>query len=301
MCVILISNPTKPRISASMIQQADLANRDGIGVAWLDNDKVCWQKGLTVETAIVLAANLPQPYMFHFRMATIGAVSPELTHPFPLFGDVTDALKGRTHHGVMMHNGHWSGWEKEFKKRASARWIHRYITDKAAWSDSRGMAWLASRIGYHVLPKIAKAGQRIAVMTTRGVKTYGEGWCDIDGVVASNKYFQWAQDFGWKGRWWDDDDFGPSGLTGYSGYLYRTRRRRPIPDPTTHMSIPPIKTIDVDETMLAEGGSEFIYPSQRSKRLADLTEAEWLAREEALAAEDEDWKKDKLTFYGHGD
>lgn len=297
MCVILISNPNAERITNDMVQKADQANRDGIGAAWYDGQKVCWQKGLTVETAMVLAASLPQPYMLHFRLATIGDVSAQLTHPFPLFGEVSNDLKGSTIHGVMMHNGHWSGWEKEFKKRANNRWVHDYLTNKEEWSDSRGMAWLASRIGYHVLPKIAAQGQKIAVLTRRGITTHGFGWKTLSGgILASNDYFliDWSQYYT-HGR----DDWG-SDFRGYQGYLYRTRRRKPVCNTTVGDCGTRIPIIEVDED---EAGVAYatINTTPKSKRLADLTEAEWLEREQAIAAEDADWERFRRLKYGWED
>lgn len=295
MCVILISNPEAKRLDENHVLDAYMCNQDGIGAAWLEDGKVCWRKGISITDAVTLANTLPQPYMFHFRLATIGQTIPELTHPFPMFGDIDEDLEGHTIHGVLMHNGHWGSWEREFKIHANAWWITEYLRTKERWSDSRGMAFLASRLGYHVLPKIANTGQRIAVMTRRGITTYGAGWDTLDdntGIIASNKWFQCSTG---GGRWWDDD-YWPGGYAGYAGYLYRTRRRfSNSTDPGTDQ-IGHIQTVEYDPTAVRDAKGEviegFVYPSEshHSKRLGDLTESEWLERERLLADEEEDWE-----------
>lgn len=306
MCVILISNPGTARLTETTITNAALCNGDGIGVAWLDGPKVQWAKGLALLQAIELAQMLPQPYMFHFRLATIGKAIPQLTHPFPMCGEIAEDLEGRTTHGVLMHNGHWGTWEKEFKLHATPRWVHQFLSDKDRWSDSRGMAYLASRMGYQILPKIAATGQKISVLTRRGIRTYGLGWTTLtDGTIASNTYFNWGSDF--RHNLWDDNDW-PGSYAGYAGYLYRTRRHNArghgsVQAGSHDPQIGRIPLIQVDpEARYFSGDTEcpkkgevaegFVYPSEipRTKRLADLTEDEWMMREAALNDEDCDWE-----------
>lgn len=128
-------------------------NQHGGGAAWretqADGSKVvCWEKGLMgdpgKERLRELAETLPIPYILHMRIATIGGVKPNMTHPFPIDKKSPNTLKGKTKGYVLFHNGTFKEWEKD--GRALAITSGTPIPG-GKWSDSRALAWMCSIIG----------------------------------------------------------------------------------------------------------------------------------------------------------
>jgi hypothetical protein len=179
MCVILVSE--KDRASAEDVRNANRANSDGIGVSWVEDGKVHWRKGISVEAALWYASSLPQPYAMHFRLATVGGKTLKLTHPFPLEMNVPLALGGATERGVLLHNGHWNDWDAVMPAKV--------LRNNGAWSDSRAIAWLVQRVA---VPSrlLTIAGGRVAIMTPKGVERIGHWSSYGDGLWASNLIFR---------------------------------------------------------------------------------------------------------------
>jgi hypothetical protein len=180
MCVILIAEET--RLDASTIEAAVEANPDGNGFAWMQSGKVHWRKGITVKAAIKLAKTKPLPYVFHARIATVGATCAALCHPFPIThrGNQT-AIAGTSKRGVVFHNGSWAEWNEYVSKHHGAN-----------WSDSRGMADMVFADGDEALELIPTT-QRVVMMTPTEILFQGTGWTTINGVKASNNHFTWAK------------------------------------------------------------------------------------------------------------
>lgn len=111
MCVAVVIE-SKKRIPAQHLKAMHDANPHGAGVAWIDGDLIQYRKGLTWKQIDDIQDLLPRPFFMHFRIATRGAKIPELTHPFPLgLMAFSDDLVGSAH-GVLMHNGTWSGYRQ---------------------------------------------------------------------------------------------------------------------------------------------------------------------------------------------
>ena len=167
MCLALIAETARP--AATEIRDADLTNRDGIGVAYrAPNDRlITWEKGLTVEAAQERAATLPLPFIMHFRLATHGGESPLLCHPFPISRNVGVTLHGQARE-LLFHNGIWNEHAR-FQRRAALR---------GPVSDTRIMAYVLwkeseqeDRTG--VAQFIAKQAGRLALFTPEGIETFG--------------------------------------------------------------------------------------------------------------------------------
>lgn len=166
MCVILVCDKSRP--TEDMVRNSWSSNNDGGGVAWHGKREdgsptVKWRKGLTLPEMIKVAAETPLPYIMHFRIASIGGVVDELTHPFPLDAKVPLWLEGDAPDGVLFHNGHWNGWRAYlydliFKSGRRLQLPHSF------WSDSRAMAFIAYHVGWGVLDWI-EGGHRIAIMS----------------------------------------------------------------------------------------------------------------------------------------
>jgi predicted glutamine amidotransferase len=167
MCLALIADTARP--SAQEIVDADLANQDGIGVAYQEphNHLITWKKGLAVAEAQELAESLPLPFILHFRMATHGGMSRLLCHPFPISRNVGVTMHGQARE-LLFHNGIWNQHAK-FEKRAALR---------GPVSDTRIMAYVLWREGQEnrsgVASQLAAQAGKLAVFTPEGITTYGE-------------------------------------------------------------------------------------------------------------------------------
>ncbi len=170
------------RPSLELLQLAYKTNKDGAGIAWIDNGVVHFIKGLAVNHVYDLAQIVPTPFVVHFRICSVGKASAELCHPFPISASAPTISKG-TARSVLFHNGHWTDWENCVLKHAIA--TCREIPD-GQWSDSRAAAWIAYRTGPNVLRFISG---KFAVINPEGIKLYGDGWVLENGIHFSNKWF----------------------------------------------------------------------------------------------------------------
>jgi len=128
-------------------------NQDGGGAAWREpqtngNPLVCWEKGLMKDAGLArmkeLVKVLPIPFILHFRIATIGGVKPNMTHPFPIDVNGPNELSGKTSGFVLFHNGTLRDWDKEARMLA----FHTGTRiPSGKWSDSRAIAWMCSVVG----------------------------------------------------------------------------------------------------------------------------------------------------------
>lgn len=166
MCLLIASNNAFPPIE--VMTKAEASNGDGAGIAYIENNKVNWVKGLTAQDLLEFECKGP-PYIIHFRMASIGGKRKELCHPFPITEKVELNLKGQAE-AVLAHNGHWAGWRD--------KGIH--ILEKGMsipsgpWSDTRMMAWLTYHFGLEFLDLL---NEKVAVLNSKGnLEIFGDGW-----------------------------------------------------------------------------------------------------------------------------
>lgn len=178
MCIILTCESVRPSEKALDLSWDE--NPHGAGIAWIENDDVRWRKGLTLAEIKPLVATLPLPFIVHFRWASVGPISPTLTHPFPLERENVLRKKGKTSRGVLFHNGTWSEWKPHLLACAASSGVP---VGDGHMSDSRAMAYLATVLGTAILSTIPG---RIALLTPDGIKRFGP-WVKItDGLMASN-------------------------------------------------------------------------------------------------------------------
>lgn len=111
MCVAVVVESNSD-LSLKDLQKMENANSDGGGVAWCEDGKIHFQKGLKAEQIFKLQSILPRPFLLHFRIATRGAAIAALTHPFPLGAQSFLGETSGSASGVIIHNGTWSGFEK---------------------------------------------------------------------------------------------------------------------------------------------------------------------------------------------
>lgn len=180
MCVIIA---TYKRPSLKLLQQAESANLDGGGMAWLADGKVHWKKGITALEMHAMTKELEPPFICHFRIATIGGRGKGLTHPFPIGGSV--ALEGATKGAVIFHNGHYRDWEdRVFSNLANDTY------PAGNMSDTRAIAWLSKTWGVNWLDLIAGTANKFAVLHANGKIDYHGAWLKHDEQTwVSNKNF----------------------------------------------------------------------------------------------------------------
>lgn len=149
MCII-IASPKGAPISAVLLADAASSNRDGGGCAWLQDGKIEYRKGLDAkEMAAVLKKEMPKnaSHIVHFRIATVGGVREELTHPFPIGPDACLDITGNCEK-VLFHNGQFGEWKRSVIDAATSSRIN---IPPGPWSDSRGMAFLCAVAGKHII------------------------------------------------------------------------------------------------------------------------------------------------------
>ncbi len=211
MCVIMCYEDELPKLA--QLESAELLNSDGGGISWIEKDRVYWHKGLTASEILDLIKKrkIQLPVIVHFRIASIGGTTKELTHPFPITNGVPLNLKGYAKE-VLFHNGHWQEWRDMCIKTMIK---HKLEFPRDVWSDSRGMAWLASIYGKGMLNLVTNS--KIAVMTTKGIERYGDDWKRLKGTMCSNDHFDHKQTNLTSSYNYSDDDYKSSYNSDY-GY-----------------------------------------------------------------------------------
>lgn len=123
-------------------------NPDGAGIAWIEEGSCFYLRGLNAKQIFDLQRTLPRPFFLHFRYATRGGKSMNLTHPFPL-GDAafTAGLAGSSELGVLMHNGTWHGYEKHIPEHINPERV----------SDTQVAAYVIPFVGHDILDDVSWA------------------------------------------------------------------------------------------------------------------------------------------------
>ena len=177
MCVILVC-PDDIRPDRATIHSCHRANPHGAGVAWREDGEVRWMKGLEPDELEALIAGLPGEIVIHFRIASVGEVTPRLCHPFPVTVCATTRLSGHAR-AVLFHNGTWSQW------RETLRRMPRHRMPDGLLSDTRVAASLVDLCGMDVLERLPG---RWVFFDRDFSELYGE-WHEWGGMKASNLYF----------------------------------------------------------------------------------------------------------------
>lgn len=180
MCVICFAKDVRP--TDDQIARMFDHNKDGAGIAWFEDDTLCWKKGIFEVTEIQrLCREVPLPYVSHFRIATVGGVKDTLTHPFVIDKRASTSVEGRTKTAkLLFHNGHWTPWNDKVLDAA----IHsNQEIPSGDWSDTRAMAWMCQIYSTKVLDMLTS--QRAVVMNPKGgdkkIEIYtGDGWKKVN-------------------------------------------------------------------------------------------------------------------------
>ena len=177
MCVILVCTE-KTRPDSETIAACHRSNPHGAGVAWREDGVIRWSKGLEPDEVEDLIADLPGEIVIHFRIASVGEVTPKLCHPFPVTACATTRLTGNAR-AVLFHNGTWGDW------RETLRRMPRHHRPDGLLSDTRVAASLVDLCGMDVLDRLP---DRWVFFDRDFTELYGN-WREWQGMRASNLYF----------------------------------------------------------------------------------------------------------------
>jgi len=84
MCIILICDKKLP--SKSLLKKSAKVNPHGAGIAWVRDGFVYWKKGINTNEIIRMIEDkeVSLPFIVHYRIASVGDICDELTHPFTI-------------------------------------------------------------------------------------------------------------------------------------------------------------------------------------------------------------------------
>lgn len=182
MCVILVC-PPKVRPSRHVLELCERSNPHGAGIAWREWGRVHWFKTDKLDQIELLARRKSGEIVIHFRIASVGGVTPALRHPFPVSPRAGLANAGSAR-AVLFQNGTWFGWQEALERAAQAG----LAVPEGAWSDTRAAAFLShgttaeGRADF--FGKVA-APSRWVWFSARGTETFGQ-WHEADGIRFSN-------------------------------------------------------------------------------------------------------------------
>ena len=213
MCVIVVVGDKE--IKFSDFKNCWTSNSDGFGLAYQDGGMTYVEKGkMTLESAWDCYNRSPKTgVVLHFRIATEGGVSRELTHPFLLSKSGSNPLRCRTNSPVLFHNGIISGWETMLAVANS----YTGKTQKGPMSDSRALAVTLSAVKDKNTGKILgkNTSSKFVLLTQREIKLFGN-FVEHDGSMYSNRSF----DRYTYARICDNDMYLSSNLFGYGTRLH---------------------------------------------------------------------------------
>jgi len=194
MCVLIVAQNSK--IDKKTFKKAWQENPDGFGMAWRGNGEVHYKKGImSLKEAMQFyySREFPLPHILHFRIASVGEVCPELTHPFEL-GWNTE-LEGHTKRGVVFQNG----TDREALKHIiTVALVRKRELPTGKWSDARALGILIKELGVNVL-NFLDAG-KVAVFTPDKLYLHGE-FKEYKGNLFSNLYWQYGYNYRYTPYW----------------------------------------------------------------------------------------------------
>jgi hypothetical protein len=205
MCVIIVAQKRLP--SEAELRRVWYRNDDGAGVAWVERGKVKWVKGLMrLDDVIELLPQIKLPSVWHFRSATHGGVSKELTHPFLISpkAPFSNPLKGvlKAGESLLFHNGveGQAIWHLTQLLALTGKRLDEQV------SDTRAIAISIALVGEVALSLYSS---KFVIFRSDGTITIKGNFTEEDGLLVSTP-LRWEVDFvKWTRR---------GGYGGYGGY-----------------------------------------------------------------------------------
>jgi len=140
MCIIAVSQNGK-KIPYGWLLDMWLVNDDGAAIAFVENDRIHVRKGfMKLESFLSFYKKLPEfPHVIHFRLASVGIISKQFTHPFRI--DQPDELKLKYqaelvlfHNGTIKNYQHYAKLAQVSKKSSDTYCLARYLA-KLSYND----------------------------------------------------------------------------------------------------------------------------------------------------------------------
>lgn len=188
MCVIInIEKGQFPKYDT--LKSAELLNSHGGSIAWLENGKINFEKGIKAKKINELIEKRLKPNnvktaIIHFRIASVGKINKELCHPFQISEKVNPDLKVMdSEYDLLFHNGTITSWESMLIESLQ-KFKGQIPTGEL--SDSRVIAFLLNRHGTDII-KDSKFN-KFSILTKKGIVKFGQ-WVKVDKNECSNDYF----------------------------------------------------------------------------------------------------------------
>ena len=199
MCVIILGE--NKHIPLDILKKAEKTNPHGAGLAWINDKKeveYIKSEKLTAQNIFdfIKSEKIKLPYVIHFRITSVGDTCDQLCHPFKLSSN-DNTIKGIDKNGVLFHNGTYHGYKMDLNLWKLNKNTPKNDKEfKGKMSDSRAMSLMANknRLGLAYL-KLIPNGNKLVVLTPKGIKKFGNGWSKVEGLECSNNYFDNTYDY----------------------------------------------------------------------------------------------------------
>ena len=168
MCVIVLQ-PAGAELSGNKFRNCWSRNPDGGGFAYVAEGELWIDKGyfdmkeMLTEYRKARGIYPDSPFLLHFRIATVGPVDGENTHPFRVRDDL-----------VMAHNGTIQGFGD--KERSDSYDFAKTVLAslKPGWEEDETMGWLVEKaIGYNKIALLRSDGAMTILAVHNGPTTGG--------------------------------------------------------------------------------------------------------------------------------
>ena len=188
MCVIInIEKGQFPKYET--LKSAELLNSHGGSIAWLENGKINFEKGIKAKKINDLIEKRLKPNkvktaIIHFRIASVGKINKELCHPFQISEKVNPDLKVMdSEYDLLFHNGTVTTWESMLIESLQK---FKGQIPSGELSDSRVIAFLLNRHGTDIIKD--SVHNKFSILTKKGIVKFGQ-WVKVDKNECSNDYF----------------------------------------------------------------------------------------------------------------
>lgn len=177
MCVIVI-HPAGVELSGNKFRNCWSRNPDGGGFAFTDEAGLVVRKGyfdmkqMLDEYREARAEQPDSPFLLHFRIATVGPVDGDNTHPFWVRDDL-----------VMAHNGTIQGFGDKAKSDSYDFAQTVLASLKPGWEEDETIGWLIEKaVGYNKIALLRSDGAMTILNEKNG------DW--VDGLWFSNDSYK---------------------------------------------------------------------------------------------------------------
>jgi hypothetical protein len=193
MCLLALARTRK--MTNSEVEQSNKSNPHGIGISWVEDGKVIFKKGMTIEQFKPFYESFDHlPHIVHFRFRSAGSTSPELTHPFLATVESPLVLEYEGCDPVLFHNGTESHWKEELTDACLKAGVK--IPD-GEFSDTRAVAVIVGLLGPNVL-KLKFSGRWI-YMDTMDIRMFGDFIEDNGALFSNSTYKPWQNGYSFGG------------------------------------------------------------------------------------------------------